>query len=103
MCIDACVFDKPVILVGFDGSAETPYVKSIRRFYDYDHFAPVLASGGVRYAKSETELVEALERYLQDLSLEAAGRTQIVARECYKADGHSSERLAEALLQSLAK
>jgi len=101
MCIDACVFDKPVILVGFDGSAETPYVKSIRRFYDYDHFAPVLASGGVRYAKSETELVEALERYVRDPSLEAEGRRRIVALECFKADGHASERLAEVLLQAL--
>jgi len=101
MCIDACVFDTPVILVGFDGREEREYAQSIRRFYDYDHFAPVLAAGGVRYAKSETELAEALERYVRDPSLEAEGRARIVALECFKADGHSSERLAKVLLGAL--
>lgn len=102
VCIDACVFDKPVILVGFDGRAAPPYTKSIRRFYDYDHFAPILASDGVRYVQSEAELIESLERYLQEPSADAAGRRRIVETECYKADGHSSERLAQVLLGALA-
>lgn len=101
MAIDAAAFDKPVILVGFDGGEDRPYTKSIRRFYDYDHFAPVLASGGVRYVTTPAAFAEVLAAYVADPTRDHEGRQKVIATECYQLGG-SAERLAQTLLGSLA-
>mgnify|MGYP001559820537 CR=1 FL=1 len=100
--IDAAVFDKPVILIGFDGAKTTPYYQSIRRYYDYDHFQPVLKNRGVRLAKSVGELKEWLAKYIKEPALDQAGRAKIREEQCLKLDGQSSQRLAETLLSFLA-
>jgi len=97
MCIDGCVFDKPVILVGFDGYESRPYFESIRRYYDYQHFKPVLESGGVRYAQNQQELIRFMKYYIENPSQDFAGRKRVVTLECFKTDGKSSERLVKAL------
>lgn len=101
MAIDACAFDKPVILTGFDGAEERPYRQSIRRFFDYDHFAPVLASGGVRYVTSPAALATELAAYVADPTRDHEGREKVVSIECYQLGG-SAKRLADTLLGALA-
>ncbi len=101
MCIDGCVFNKPVILVGFDGYNPRPYFESIRRCYDYDHFKPILESGGVRYAQNPGELVHFMKYYIEDPGRDRIGREKVVALECFKVDGKSSERLAKVLISQL--
>ena len=101
MCIDAAVFDKPIILLGFDGIETRPYFNSIRRFYDYDHFLPVLASGGVTFVSNREELRNSLEQYIHNPQKDEAGRKRLVSEECFRVDGHSSERLARVLLEAL--
>ena len=50
IAIDAAIFDKPIVLVGFDGSENRPYLESVRRYYDYNHWRPVIQSGGAPLA-----------------------------------------------------
>ena len=95
--IDAAVFDTPVIAIGFDERGGRPYHGSIRRYYDYDHFRPVIASGGVRLARSERELGELVAKYLAEPALDREGRGRIVAEQCWRFDGRSSRRLAALL------
>lgn len=100
MIIDAIVFDKPVILVGFDDSPR-PYHLSILKYYDYEHHRSILASGGVRLAKSPEALGRMVKDYLENPRLDEEGRRKIVAEHCGAMDGKSGERLGEFLLEKL--
>ncbi len=97
MIIDAIVFGKPVVLIGFD-SAPRPYAKSITQYYDYDHQKRILETGGVRLARNPEELADSVGRYLGDPNLDRAGRQRILAEYCGALDGKSGERVANLLL-----
>ena len=97
MIIDAMVFDKPVVLVGFDAAAR-PYGRSIQQYYDYDHQRDIIARGGVRFAVSPAELEHWAKQYLSDPSLDFAGRKKIRDEFCGPLDGKSGQRLAKIIL-----
>lgn len=100
MIVDAAVFGKPVILVGFDDGPR-PYHTGIRRYYDYEHHRAILSSGGVRLAASPAELREWVLRYASDPALDRGGRERIIAELCGPLDGRAGERLASCLLDEL--
>src|SRR5439155_12088299 len=62
--LEACVFDTPVVNVGFDGEADLPLPLSVRRYYRYEHYQPVLRAGAVRVASDPAELIGAVRDYL---------------------------------------
>lgn len=99
LCLDACMLDRPVIDIGFDGAAELAYGKSARRSLDYTHIAKLLALGGIRVARSFRELEGHINVYLRDPCLDHEGRMLSVAQECGVRDGRSAERVASVLLQ----
>ena len=101
ICVDVALYDRPVILVGFDGNEHRPYYESIRRYYDYDHFQPVLESGGVVLAESPEAFTHAIETYLSDPARDSAGRARLIKEQAWRLDGRASERLAGALLELL--
>ena len=35
--LDASIFNKPIVLIGFDGEEARPYGQSMARYYDYEH------------------------------------------------------------------
>jgi len=100
LCVDAAVFNKPVVLVGFDGYEKRSYYQSIRRYYDYNHFDPILKSGGVKLAENVESFTEFVRAYLKDPSLDERGRQMIVRRECWNADGKATERLGNILVSN---
>ncbi len=100
MIIDAAVFLKPILLVGFDASSR-PFEKSILQYYEYDHQRRILELGGARLAKSPSELTEWTKRYLVDRNLDLAGRRRIVREYCGILDGQAGKRLAAHLLRFL--
>lgn len=97
LAIDAVVFDKPVVFIGFDGKEGRPYWQSLRRYYDYDHQKSILETGGVRLAKDPEELISQIQNYLKDPSLDQEGRKRIIQERCWKLDGRSGERLANVI------
>ncbi len=103
LAIDAVVFNKPVIFIGFDGDPGRPYWKSLRRFYDYDHQCSILSTRGVRLAKTPEDLIVYLERYLENPDLDGEGRKKIIEERCWKLDGQSGKRLANVILKKLAQ
>lgn len=100
MIIDAALFNKPIILIGFDAKPR-PYGKSIQQYYDYEHQRHIIETGGVRLVKSPGELVEWVKKYLQDPALDAMGRERIVEEHCGPLDGKAGERLGKYLLEEL--
>jgi hypothetical protein len=99
--IDAACFDTPVVNVAFDGPRNVPYEESCKRYYKFDHYKKVVETGGITIANSIDELVQQIERYLDDPSLEATGRARIREEQCYKLDGKSGERIGQYLIELL--
>jgi hypothetical protein len=97
--IDACIFDRPVVNVGFDGRRSKPYLRSVRRHYDTDHYGYVVQTGAVRVAETPEMLFDEVRRYLADDSLERANRAQLLDDLCYKHDGRSGERVAQKIVE----
>lgn len=103
LAIDAVVFDKPIIFVGFDGNTSRPYWKSVRRYYDVDHQRSILETGGIKLAENLSELEKYTKEYLNNPELDNAGRQKIIEERCWKLDGKSSERLANFLVTEIYK
>ena len=101
--IDAIAFDTPVINVAFDGMCNHPPAKSCRRFYDFDHYKQIVASGGVRIAYTPQKLMHEITRYLEDPTLEHEGRAIIRKQQYGIADGRAGERIAAHILAKLAQ
>jgi hypothetical protein len=99
--IDAACFDTPVVNVAFDGYENKEYKNSCKRCYDNEHYRNIVKTGGVRIVNSIEELVQNINLYLQDPSLETSGRERIRRDQCWKLDGKSGRRIAEYILDYL--
>lgn len=97
--IEACIFDTPVVNVGFDGKKEKPYLESVRRFYEYAHYKNVVREGGVRVAWNRDDLVNYINAYLDNPRKDSEGRKRIVEQQCYKVDGRSLERMLDYVVE----
>ncbi len=100
IAIDAAIFDKPIILIAFDNGGRG-YWQSIRCWYDYEHFRPIVESGGTRYAPDESSCLEAIRFYLEHPEADRTGRMRIVREQLWRRDGQSTERLATLLASML--
>ena len=97
--LDAAVFDKPIICFGFDGDPVNN--KVVPLYYKNTHYAKLLALGGIRVAWNPDQLVDCLNVYLKDSTVDAAGRKDIREKECFRLDGKAGERIAEFVLEYL--
>ncbi|MCG2694411.1 CDP-glycerol glycerophosphotransferase family protein, partial [Candidatus Parcubacteria bacterium] len=96
--LDAVAFDKPIINITFDGYQTLPYAQSLKRLYMYENYLPIIKSGGVWFTDNKEELLNALNSYLDNHNLLSEGREKLRDYFCYKIDGKSGERVAEAVL-----
>ena len=99
--VEAALFDTPVVNIGFDELPDLDPPLSIRRYYDYEHYQPVVDTGAAAIAASAGELVDAVRRYLQAPETDADGRRELVRRCCTFTDGRSGVRLARWVLDVL--
>ena len=93
--LEACIVNRPVVNVGFDGRTQREYHESVRRYFDYTHYRNILKAGGVKIAWTIEELVKIVNAYLEDDTLDADGRKKIVEQQCYRIDGKSLDRMLE--------
>ena len=101
--IEACIFDTPVVNIGFDGPEPAPYVRSAKRYYAFTHYANITARDAVRVAWTPGEMIDWIRRYLDDPSLDRAGRRQVVLDQCQFTDGQSAARVVAAVLDELGE
>jgi hypothetical protein len=99
--LDAIAFDTPVVGVGFEGGERRDYMESYRRYYDYTHMNRIVKSGGLRVVRSFEEMIKAVNAYLVDPSLDAAGREKVRREQFYRLDGQSAKRAARAILSEM--
>ena len=101
--LESCMFDKPVINVGYNPPSVPEGELSYARYYRFDHYAPVVASGGVRLAGSLREMGELLQSALENPGADAAPRKHLLHQMFGDTlDGRCGQRAAEVLL-SLAR
>ena len=99
LCLDACMSDRPVINIAFDGLEDLPYEISTRQCLDYIHMAKLLRFRGVRIARSFNELERHINAYLRDPTLDHKERILTATAECGPRDGRAAERVATTLLK----
>lgn len=97
--LDATVYDKPQIMIDFDGYEKKEYTKSVARYHDEDHMKKYIATGGVRVVRDEKEMIEWINAYLDDPALDREGRARIVEQQLYRIDGKSAERVVMEILK----
>lgn len=98
LVVDAARFEKPIIVVGFDAKTPLPYDESVLRQLEFDHFQPILHSGGARVVRNESELKRVIEEYVANPENDASARKNMLAKQCFRNDRKASERLLEVVL-----
>ena len=103
IAIEASIFDTPVVNIAFDDrdADARPFLESPLRYYSYTHYQQIVRTGAVRIAKTPAEMIDGVNAYLRDRSLDAAGRRRVVEEQCEFTDGRSAERIAEAMARQL--
>ena len=100
LVVDAARFGKPVIVIGFDARTPIPHDESVLRQLEFDHFQPILQSGGVQVVRNEAELQKVIREYIAHPERDKDARHSMFLRQCFKEDGKSSERLLQVILES---
>jgi CDP-glycerol glycerophosphotransferase (TagB/SpsB family) len=103
IAIEAAILDTPVVNIAFDGYEQRTFIDSSRRFYQYTHYKPLVDIGAVRVAPSPADMVAEVAAYLADPARDRAGRERAATELCHKVDGRAAERVAEFVLNRLAR
>ena len=98
LSLDAAVLDKPVINLGYQAYIDDRGRDSTLDFYNVEFYQDVLKTGGVELVRDESALLRALQEMLAHPERKREERRRLVEDLCYKVDGHSAERLAQAIL-----
>jgi len=95
--LDAAALDKKIINVAFDGSLKRNYTESVKRWYEMDHYVPVVESGGVTIVDSFESLDTAIQTLLES-DPQKEGRAKLREIELEPFAGDSSSRQVQAML-----
>jgi hypothetical protein len=96
MTIDSAIFDKPVVNVYYD-LGEVPAGLSVRRSYERTDVREMMSYGASRLARSPSECIAFINRYLDEPRLDAAGRKRAREQDCGPLDGQAGGRIAGIL------
>ena len=97
LSVDAAIFDKPIINIGFEMQSQKPTMRATQ-YFEREHYKKALATGGIRLVRSKAELIEWVRAYLNDPALDHQGRKRLVREQCSFTDGKSGERIGRYLL-----
>ncbi|HEY4524138.1 MAG TPA: CDP-glycerol glycerophosphotransferase family protein [Candidatus Paceibacterota bacterium] len=101
IALDALNFNKPIINLAFgswydkDGNDISP------KLYEYDVYRPMLTVGAVTLVYSKEELIKAIGDAFRHPENKSAERLRARDLFCYRGDGQSSCRVAEAVTSLL--
>ncbi|MDP3727754.1 MAG: hypothetical protein Q8R35_03925, partial [bacterium] len=66
------------------------------------HYAKAVATGAIRLARSQEELIAAINAYLADPALDREKRERLIRMQCWRVDGKAGERIAGRILKAAA-
>ena len=100
--VEAAIFDKPTITIGYEEVPVLPAL-STARYYRYEHYDRVIKTGGMKVARSFDDLVRYTNEYLEHPTIDREGRRKIVEENAYRIDGKAGERVAEEVVRMLER
>lgn len=101
LCIDASIFNKPVININFELSAPLSAHRSPTELYKMTHYINALKTGAIRLVNSSEELTAWINRYLKNPAIDEDARAKLVGEQCYLLDGLSGKRTADFILSNI--
>lgn len=99
LTLDAACADRPIINPQYGALIDPNSGEDITQlFYTTSHYRWVLETGAVTVVKNKEELLEALKEGLLQPEKKRSQRERLVRELCFKADGLSSKRIADAVI-----
>ncbi len=100
MSLELCMFDKPVLNVGYNPPGVEVDKLDYGRYYKFDHYRKVVESGAVTVARSEAELGAMLRQALIQPEFQRADRRALIKTMFGDTlDGYSGLRVADRLIK----
>jgi CDP-glycerol glycerophosphotransferase (TagB/SpsB family) len=96
--LDAAILDRPVICLDFTAEPDAPRDMLFGE-YETEHYAPLVASGGLKVARTWAELLDLMARAISDPTRDRERRAAMVADACGPVDGKSAQRVARTLIK----
>jgi len=81
MILDAFASGKPVINIGYSVESKD-YLQSPLRYYDYFHLQPIASSGAAPIVKSSLELIDEINKAIDDPNIYQEKRQFVVENFC---------------------
>lgn len=98
--LELCMFDKPVVNVGYNPQSMPAGEHQFSEFYEFDHYKPLVASGAVEVARNPLQMREMVENYLVRPEYRRKERKALIDGMFGSTlDGKSAERVAKTLLK----
>ncbi|WP_372744868.1 hypothetical protein [Lutibacter sp.] len=95
MSLDFMIFDKPIINAVFGNTQNGMY--DDQKYLNYDHYKRVVDSGAVVIAKSEAELISAINEELKNPTFRAKERKELLNLQISKPLEGTSKRMVKLL------
>lgn len=97
--LELCMFDKPVVNVGYDPKSLNTSQFSYADYYEFDHYKPIIESGAVPVATSEADMLRLIKECLTNPADRKSERKNLIEQMFGTTlDGNSSKRVVEILL-----
>lgn len=104
LTVDAAILDRPVISIGYDALPDRRFtVGNALTFTTSTHYNYLVETGGVTVAWTPQACLDAIQAYLADPTLHAAGRQHIVEIVTGDLLGEAGKNLAAAALKLAEK
>lgn len=97
--LELCMFDKPVINVGYNPPGMDIRPIDFTRYYHFDHYKPIVESGAIAVARDEDEMKQMIANALRNPGERTPQRAALLHSFFGDSlDGQSSSRVAQTLL-----
>lgn len=98
--LELCMFDKPVINVAYDPPSFNILELRNARFYEFDHYKPVIESGAVQVAYSRNEMKGLIYQCLIKPAVRSTKRKKLIQKMFGETlDGKTARRVAGELMR----
>ena len=102
--LELCIFDKPVVNVGYNPPSIDEKVLAYADYYEFDHYKPLVECGAVEVARNSGQMRELIEKALNEPERRKNERRELIEKMFGETlDGKSAKRVAEVLLEIAAK
>jgi hypothetical protein len=101
MVIDISSFNRPLIGVNFDGWEKLGFYEGIKWTFTTTHFKTIVETGGITLVHNPPELINWLNKYLEDPRLNYQNRQKIIFEQNGETDGLAGERIGHYILKCL--